>query len=294
MYVDVVNGIAVMNDVLSVGDYTVVATYMGDASFNSNITSEGFTIKGHVKNDTAISADVRVNGNRVTITVNVDENATGFVSLKLLESTVYAALENGVATYTATLEVRSYNVDVTYLGDYDYNENTTSLHFTVVDVSKENTPISLDVSSVEDYATFTVSVDSDATGIVRFEVSGAEEYTVYADVVNGVAVMEDVLEVGDYTVVATYMGDASFNSNITFESFIIQGHVKKDTPISADVRVNGNRVTITVNVDENATGFVGLKLSGSTIYVALENGLATYATTFAAGSYNVEATYLGD
>ena len=110
------------------------------------------------------------------------------------------------------------------------------------------TLVSLTANSV----TFTVTVDSDATGIVKFEVTGAKEYTVYADVLNGIAVMDDVLEVGDYTVVATYMGDGRFNSNVTSESFTVKGHVKKDTPISADAKVVGNRVTITVNVDENA------------------------------------------
>ena len=294
VYADVINGVAVMEDVLEVGDYTVVATYMGDDRFNTNTTSESFTVKGHVKKDTPISAVADVNGYRVTITVTVDGNATGFVNMKLAGTEFNIALTDGVGSVATNLPANSYNIDVTYLGDYNFNENTTKLSFTVEDSVKENTPISLDVSSVEDYATFTVNVNPDATGIVRFEVSGAENYTVYADVINGVAVMEDVLEVGDYTVVATYMGDGRFNSNITSESFTIKGHVKKDTPISAVADVNGYKVTITVNVDEDATGFVGLKISGSTVYVPLENGVATYTATLAAGSYNVEVTYLGD
>ena len=128
-------------------------------------------------------------------------NATGFVSLKQAGSTVYVAVENGVATYVATFASGSYNVVATYLGDEDYNENTTDVSFTVVEVAKKNTPISLDVSSVENNVTFTVSVNPDATGIVRFVVSGAEEYTVYADVLNGKAVMDDVLSVGQLVII---------------------------------------------------------------------------------------------
>ena len=294
VYVDVLNGVAVMNDVLAAGDYTVVVTYMGDDRFNSNITSESFTIQGHVKKDTPISADANVNGNIVTITVNVNESATGFIGLKQSESTIYLALEDGVASYVNTFEVGSYNVEVTYIGDDNYNGNSTRVLFTVVEVAKENTTINIDVSSVEDYATFTVSVNPDATGIVRFEVSGAEDYTVYADVLNGVAVMEDVLEVGDYSVVATYMGDGRFNSNATSESFTIIGHVKIDTPISAKVNVNGYKVTITVDVDENATGFVNIKLIGDEFNVALVDGAGSFAISLPANSYMIDVTYLGD
>lgn len=141
---------------------------------------------------------------------------------ELQENRIYVALDKGVATYVNTFAVGSYNIDVTYTGDDDYNENSTKVLFTVIDPDKQNTTIDLIVSSVEDYVTFTVNVDSDATGIVKFEVSGAEEYTVYADVLNGKAVMEDVLASGNYTVVATYMGDVNFNSNTTLVSFAVE------------------------------------------------------------------------
>ena len=294
VYADVLDGVAVMGDALVAGDYTVVATYMGDDRFNSNVTSESFTVRGHVKKDTPITADAKVNGNKVTITVSVDENATGFIGLKQSGLTFYVALENGMATYTDTVPAGSYNVEVIYTGDGNFNGNSTRVLFTVVEAVKDNTPISIDVSSVENNVTYMVNLNPDATGIVRFEVSGALEYVVYADVLNGKAVMEDVLKVGDYTVVATYMGDNRFNSNVTSESFTVKGHVKKDTPISADAKVNGNKVTITVSVDENATGFIGLTESGSTFYVALVNGVATYTDAVPAGSYNVEVTYTGD
>ena len=53
------NGKAILEDILVAGDYTVIATYMGDSRFNTNITAESFTIKGHVKQDTAIDANNR-------------------------------------------------------------------------------------------------------------------------------------------------------------------------------------------------------------------------------------------
>ena len=104
-----------------------------------------------------------MDGYKVTVTVNVNENATGFVNMKFTDTEFNIELTDGVGSLTVDLPANSYNVDVTYLGDDNFNENMTKIIFTVVDPIKENTPISLDVSTVENYVTFTVTVDSDAT-----------------------------------------------------------------------------------------------------------------------------------
>ena len=175
-----------------------------------------------------------MNGNRVTLTVSVDENATGFVKLTISDTVVDLELEDGVATLTTTLMPDSYFVDVTYLGDENFNANATKLAFTVVDVAKENTTISLDVDVIsnENIVTFTVEVDSKATGIVKLEVTGDEEYSLYVDVIEGKAVFEDVLEDGNYTVIATYLGDSRFNTNVTSSDSTISTPAKPDINIT--------------------------------------------------------------
>ena len=204
------------------------------------------------------------------------------------------ALENGVGTFVTEVPYGSYTLDITYLGDENYNKNSTKCEFTIVEPEKENTPISLDVVTGENDVAMTVTVNDAATGLVKFQVTGTEEYVIYIDVVNGKAVLKDVLDTGNYTVIATYMGNSRFNTNITYEDFTIKGHIKKDTPISARADVNGNRVTLTVNVDEKATGFVKLSVGDMVANVELENGVATLSTTFVANSYFVDVTYLGD
>ena len=146
----------------------------------------------------------------------------------------------------------------------------------------------------ETYVGMTVTVSDAATGLVKFQVTGEEEYVVYSDVINGKAVLEDILEIGDYNVIATYLGDDRFNTNITYGDFTIRGHIKKDTPITAKADVNGNRVTLTVSVDENATGFVKLTISDTVVDLELEDGVATLTTTLMPDSYFVDVTYLGD
>ena len=295
MYVDVKDGKAeLLVNGMESGNYTVTATYMGDSVFNTNATSGDFKIIGHVLKDTPIAATVQTNGNRVLLTVNVDENATGFVEVKSGDSISNIALENGEATLAITLPYGSYSLVITYLGDENYNKNSTKCEFTLIEPAKENTAISLDIDTEENNVTITATVNENATGLVKFQVTGEEEYTLYADVIDGEAVLEDILLTGDYTVIATYMGDSRFNTNITYEDFTIRGHIKKDTPINAGAIVNGNRVTLTVSVDKNATGFVKLSISGGVTYIDVIDGVASLTTTLTPNSYFVDVTYLGD
>ncbi|WP_296871189.1 Ig-like domain-containing protein, partial [uncultured Methanobrevibacter sp.] len=298
LYADVIGGKAVLEDTLPVGDYTVFATYMGDSRFNTNITSGEFTIMGHIKKDTPISARAVVIGNRVTLTVNVDDNATGFVKLTIGGTVVNIELVDGVAALTTTLSPNSYFVDVTYLGDDNFNMNSTRVTFTVTDVAKENTTIDLDVLVYEDTALIMVDLDKTATGLVKLYMvlkETGENYTVYMDVIDGhVETFTNSIVPGNYSVVATYMGDSVFNTNTTSKDVEILGHVLKDTPIIANVVVNGNRVTLTVNVDENATGFVELKFGDNVFYIALKDGVGKLTTSLPYGSYSLNITYLGD
>ena len=295
MYMDVVDGyVETFTNSIEPGNYTIIATYMGDSVFNTNTTSKDVEIIGHVLKDTPISASVVSNGNRVTLTVEVDEDATGFVELRFGDNVFNIALEDGVGTLTTSLPYGSYSLDITYLGDENYNMNYTKCDFTVVEPAKENTPIALDIVTDESYVGMTVTVDGAATGLVKFQVTGEEDYVVYSDVIDGVAILEDVLTVGNYSVIATYMGDSRFNTNITYGDFTIVGHIKNDTPINARAVVNGNRVTVTVSVDENATGFVKLTISGTVVNIDVEGGVATLTTTLPANSYFADVTYLGD
>jgi hypothetical protein len=294
-YMDVKEGhVGLFVDDIVPGNYTVIATYMGDSVFNTNVTFNDFEVFGHVMKDTPIAATVETSANTVTLTVKVDENATGFVEIKYGDTSFNLALENGECSLTTELPYGSYSLDITYLGDENYNRNSTKSEFTLVEPSKENTPISLDIVTGENDVAMTVSVNDAATGLVKFQVTGDEEYVVYADVVNGKAVLESIFATGDYTVVATYMGDNRFNTNITYGDFTVRGHIKKDTPITAYADVIGNRVTVTVSVDENATGFVKLSVGGTDANLELVDGVATVTSTLPANSYFVDVTYLGD
>ena len=236
------------------GNYTAVITYMGDDNFNPNSTDLEFTVVGHIKKDTPITANATVNADLVTIEVKVDLNATGYVTFSIMGTTLIAEIADGKAVFTDFYVPSTYQVEVAYMGDDNYNANSTTVSFTVIENATElkNTTIKVDVESNENNVKITAQVESLATGLIEFNIAGQ---AVYIPVNNGIAIYETILGAGNYSVDVTYLGDEHFNPNRTSKEFTVSGHVKKNTTIVADVDVDGYDVVITVSVDSNATGF---------------------------------------
>uniref|UniRef100_UPI0025E1445F right-handed parallel beta-helix repeat-containing protein n=1 Tax=uncultured Methanobrevibacter sp. TaxID=253161 RepID=UPI0025E1445F len=285
--VNVVNGTGnVSVPGLTVGSYTVNATAI-DGNYSAfeeavfEVTSKQISV--------VVSVEDITYGDNATVVVQADVDGEYIVSIRGENYTVSVNDGEGVK-YIPDLTVgKDIFVSVTVVdGNYSAYNTTT------FNVNKQDTPIELDVATGENNVTMTVTVDEAATGLVKFQVTGPEEYTLYVDVIDGKAVLQDILETGDYTVIATYMGDSRFNTNITSEEFTLKGHIKKDTPITASAEVVGYRVTVTVNVDENATGFVRLAVGGTVANIEVVDGVAKLTTNLLPNSYFVEVTYLGD
>ena len=270
-------------------------TYMGDLNFDVNTTSRSIEVTGHIKKNTTISAAYTiVNVNDVTITVTVDGNATGYVLVTGTATTVYVPVVDGVATISSSFPAGTYSAVVQYLGDDNYNSNSTTVSFTIANASRLNTTISTVVTSVDNNVNIVTTLNESATGLVKFVISGAEDHVVYVDVDGGQATYDIVLPAGTYYISALYLGDNAFNGNSTDDSFTVTDHIKQDTAISAQATVNGNIVTIDVAVNENATGFISLEANGAVVYMAVENGAAQLSSRFAPGSYSGTVKYLGD
>ncbi len=295
VYLAVKNGQVTYEAVMPGGDYTVTATYLGDDRFNGNSTTSEFTVKDHEKINTTIATSVSVANSTVTLTVNVNENATGFVEISVAGKKYYVPVDAGKAVFSNDYAAGTYGADITYLGDDNFNAAVDSASFTVIEhnETKMNTAIDVEVDSVENNVTITVNVNENATGLVEFNIDGE---AVYLPVNNGVAVCGLVLSGGDYTVTATYMGDSDskFNSNSTSREFTVKGHEKVNTTIATSVGVVNSTVTLTVNVNENATGFVEISVAGKKYYVPVDAGKAVFSNDYAAGTYGADITYLGD
>ena len=293
-YMNVENGQSIIEYILTPGNYTVEITYLGDDKYNKNTTTKTFNIIGHIKNDTEINSTATVENYTVTITTNVDSNATGYVTLAILGQTFIVPVDNGTAVFTYDFNPGNYTADITYLGDYNFNANTTESTFTVEEIPLKNTTIDTNITINEEDITITVNVNPNATGFVQYNITGEENHILFMNVTDGQSIITDVLTPGDYTVEITYLGDVNYNKNATTETFTIVGHIKKDTAISSTATVKNGTVTITTNVDSNATGYVTLEILGQTFIVPVDNGSAVFTYDFNLGTYSANVAYLGD
>ena len=293
-YMNVENGQSIIEYILTPGNYTVEITYLGDDKYNKNTTTKTFTVIGHIKNDTEITSTATVENYTVTITTDVDSNATGYVTLAILGQTFIVPVDNGNAVFTYDFNPGNYTAYITYLGDDNFNANTTESTFTVEEIPLKNTTIDANITINGEDFTITVNVDPNATGFVQYNLIGEENYILYMDIVDGQSIIEDALTPGNYTIEITYLGDANYNANTTTETFTIVGHVKKDTEISSTAEVENSTVTITTNVDSNATGFITLEILGQTFLVPVDNGRAVFTYDFNIGTYSANIAYLGD
>lgn len=228
------------------------------------------------------------------------KNATGFVKLIIGDTVANIEVVGGVATYTTNLLPNSYFADVTYLGDDLYNMNNTKLTFTVIDAAKENTAIGLNITVNEDAtAKIVVNLDETTTGLVKFYMirkDTSEDYTMYMDVKdNQVELLTDAIEPGDYTVVATYMGDSKFNTNITSFDFTVNKTEKPATTVIASNMTRGYNsgldYTATLLDDKGsplANTLVTIKV-GTNMYSVQtgSNGVLNFNNRLAVGDYPV-------
>ena len=112
--------------IMSNGTRTVVATYDGDNKYLSNGTTANFTV---TKRDSQVNVTATGNtvGNNAVITVKVQSNATGYVTVNVNGTNYTINLTSGEGRLEiAGLGNGTYYVHATYLGDDQYNPSTNN------------------------------------------------------------------------------------------------------------------------------------------------------------------------
>lgn len=237
------NTYTIPND-LSVGPHTVgvVFTPYDTTHYKGSSDSASFKVMLFPEiNATATpeeSTYVSMEGNTVTITATLPEDATGNAKFAVWKDGDEGAMEyeeaigNGVATLVLEeLPAGNYHYEVYYAGDQNYTENTFENGSFVInkadpqfilEVFGEHPNVGEDNQDfgiyVKDNIFFFGNLPLDATGYVYFSLDGIVWYK--APVVNGIAKYEfGELPAGDYVLYAYYTGDDNYNAvsaNTTF------------------------------------------------------------------------------
>ena len=210
------------------GEHNVTVTYNGDDKYAPDTATDKITVAPQPPKE-GINVDDLGNG---TVVVNVPDNATGNVTIKIGNHTYNATVVNGTATIDLVDEVPgAYNATVIYTNNDGLNVTTTKL----VHIPKYPTPMSIEVSdaNVGDVVKVVVNVGGNVEGNVTIEIDGVN-YT--AKVEGGKATFNvENLVAGNKTITATYAGDDYYEFNSTTDQFIVsKNNATKGTNCPSD------------------------------------------------------------
>ena len=267
------------------GEHNVTVTYNGDDKYAPDTATDKITVAPQPPKE-GINVDDLGNG---TVVVNVPDNATGNVTIKIGNHTYNATVVNGTAAIDLVDEVPgAYNATVIYTNNDGLNVTTTKL----VHIPKYPTPMSIEVSDVNvgDVVKVVVNVGGNVEGNVTIEIDGVN-YT--AKVEGGKATFNvENLVAGNKTITATYAGDDYYEFNSTTDQFIVS---KNNAPMSVSAVVNGAEITITVSdLPSDATGYVIIDVNGTEYGINITKTNSIKISVPQSGVYDVTATYLGD
>ena len=89
------------------------------------------TVVKNNKKNTPINAEISVYGTKVMVEVEVDKDATDMVEIKILEQEFAVHVNDGSAFISFNMKPGSYIANITYMGDRNFNPNSTVEEFTV-------------------------------------------------------------------------------------------------------------------------------------------------------------------
>ena len=264
---EVVNGRAVLENVLLNGNNTVVAIYSGDANFTSafNATNNTVGLKDALVNVTATTV---VYGNDSVIIIKVPTAQKGYVRVTVNGTEIDLILEinDGTATFNASdLNVARYQVNVTYLGDGTYGIKENSTYFNIAKANLTASVIAQNVT-VDENISFIVSVLNDFNGKVRIVVDGK---TYDGDVASLIEM--EKLSAGNKEATVTFYGDNNYNDKTVPATFTVTA-IEPTIDVTITDTTYPNNATATVKVSGKANGTVIIKVGDKTYSKEIING----------------------
>ncbi|MGA3214360.1 MAG: Ig-like domain repeat protein [Acidimicrobiales bacterium] len=285
------------------GNYSVIATYSGDANYLGSSASTAFTItpsSAYSMEALAVPGSTP-HGNAVALTAfGLPSNSTGTVSFTAQATTLCTAPAPTPACLTSsTLAAGTYNVTASYSGDSDYQGSTASTTFAITKSSADTmTASALPTPTSYGNAVLlsVVGLPGDATGMVSFSSGGTALCT--AELPSSSCDTSSTLAVGSYPVTATYSGDGNYDPSASTTSFVITQSSNYTMLAAAAPGVNayGNAVSLSASgFPSQATGTVNFKVGTTTLCSAsLPAPSCNTSSTLAPGGYSVTAIYSGD
>ena len=214
---------------LAVGDHTVTAYYDGSTYFPADEATTNFTVsKVEIPAEQAFNITDPENSTSQVISVELPEDATGFLLLDINGTQTHVPLVDGKANVTVPLLPEgTYNATITYTGDENYAPISTTKELNVTS-NVPDSALNIPTGSKSDIpTTYSISLPSDATGILEVDVDG----TKYAAPLNkgSASVTVPALSVGNHNVTVKYSGDTKYSPVVKSTSLSVVSPVYKVT-----------------------------------------------------------------
>jgi len=275
------------------GTYTVQASFISEDA-GRIVTHEGRDsfIVSKINSTVGINSisDIKVSEN-VTVTFTLaPSDATGTIDVYVNGERHIVNADNLTLTLTG-LAAGHYFVQAMYGGDNKYLPSSANATF---EVYKNNISITLDVVSIRVNETeyINVTLESDARGYVLININGTQYY---AQIKEGKASVNVTgLEIGEYTVNATFIGDDKYYSNSTVVKFTVTKLATTIEITGYDI-YEGQDVVFTITTSANITEVVKIEVAGKNYTAFVENGKGNYTVSgLKVGNYNVTAYFPGN
>jgi len=199
----------IMKEGLSAGEYNITAIYSGD---ENNLPAQSTT-------------SFRVNKKNVTLTISLDENTITYgqnatlTAIMSIDGTIAININNKTYNITTTagtahLQIPTqpagnHTITATFEGNEQYNPTNTTIMLTV---NKADPPIRINTTDIKygENSIIAVTTLPDVTGNIEIHIDG--KYYGMATIISGTTSFNITgLNVGNYTVTATYSGDENYN-----------------------------------------------------------------------------------
>jgi hypothetical protein len=324
-------GTATINPVLAPGNYTIVATYAGDADdAGSQSAPVALTVENSSTTTVTSTPDPSLFGQAVTFTIQVTSGAGGtipsgtvtifdtFGGVKNMLATGLVLNATGAATFTtATLAVGAHSISVTYGGDGSHAASTSTDNgaLPLSQIVEEQTAVALtssvNPSLVGQSVTFTATVTALngggilPDGTVTFMDGATTLFT--GPITGGVSTYTTAtLANGLHPITAVYSGDATkeiLGETSAVLNQIVQAPATMVVTTSGSPSYFGTPVTFTATIASSATipagGVVNFFDAGAKIGTGTLSGVAPDIAQFTTsaltvGTHSITATYAGD
>ena len=285
---------------MTYGSKSIVVMVKDNDKYANNISSCNFNVEKAENytfelNITVPDINIREN---LTFNVTLPEDANGKLTVKVdgKSTGLYVDVVNGNATVFVPAEAftagRNNTIEVTFTPAGDkYNQTTATKEIYVNKLDYNLTATAEDIE-LDQNATIVVKLPEGADGNVFAELQG----NIYSADADGIITIEN-LTVGTYTAYVLFIGDSIYKDNQTKVTFnVTKVVIPADKAFNVTTPENATAPEFTINLPEDATGYLLLDVNGTQTHVPLVNGTATakVPSGMAPGNYSAVVTYTGD